>query len=158
MILYSTNVFLKFHIQQLYYNDLHYVWCSDNFDSAKVSAYSAGHLVPPSSNPADIYRQLKAETTKKDRHSSKILEQQNSIKNQAVRYHASGSITETAKEDIFFMVDNASFDDWRPLLYLIPKQPILSRVEQVPIAKRASNGMEFIIKDLLSTEFHVIEF
>jgi hypothetical protein len=57
-VLYSTNVFLKFHIQEQYRGDIHYVWCSENFDSRKLSAYSSGSLVPPSSNPADIYRQL----------------------------------------------------------------------------------------------------
>lgn len=157
MILYSTNVLLKFHIQQMYFNNIHYVWCSEAFDSTKLAAYTPGNMVAPSSNPVDIYRQLKNDVTRKDRHSYKINEQQTSLKSLATRSHASGLITEEIKEEIFYKVDNATFEDWTPLIYIIPKQPVIGRIKLVPIAKRASNGLEYIIEDLNTSEFDVIE-
>jgi hypothetical protein len=73
-LLYSTNVFLKLLIQEKYMHDIHYVWCSENFDSATVSTHSSAYLVPPSSNPADIFRTLRRDVDKHDQHSAKINE------------------------------------------------------------------------------------
>jgi hypothetical protein len=69
-ILYSTNVFLKLFIQQEYRHDIHYVWCSELFDSAKAPFYSRGSLIPPTSNPLDIYRDLQEAVRRQDRHNS----------------------------------------------------------------------------------------
>jgi len=55
------------------------------------------------------------------------------------------------------MVTNATFDDWRPLLYIIPRDLVASRLKVVPIHKRASFGDEFIVEDLKRGEFDVIE-
>ena len=55
------------------------------------------------------------------------------------------------------MVDNASFEDWRPLVYVIPRAMVESRLEAVPPKKRASFGPEYIITDLRRHEFDIIE-
>src|SRR6266850_3807430 len=142
-LLYSTNVFLKFLIQQKFRNDEHYVWCSDSFDALASAKYSVGSLVAPSANPAEIYRQLRLDIQNKDRHSYKISAQKASLSSLAIDWEANGEITSDIKDEIIFMVTNATFDDWRPLLYLIPRSLVEPRIKMVPIHKRASFGDEF---------------
>jgi hypothetical protein len=55
------------------------------------------------------------------------------------------------------MVDMASFDHWRPLLYIIPYEAVTSRVQLVPVSQRAGFGNEYIIADLQRSEFDIIE-
>lgn len=156
-LLYSTNVFLKFLIQQKFRNDEHYVWCSDTFDAATHAMYSVRALVAPSANPADIYRQLKLDVQNNDRHSAKINAQKASLTALAIAWEANGEVSHDQKEEILFMITNASFGDWRPLIYIIPRQPVESRMKVVPIHQRASFGDEFIIEDLKRPEFDLIE-
>ena len=156
-ILYSTNVYLKWLIQFRFRNNSHFVWCSEYFDSKTQPKYSLGAVAAPSSNPADIYKQLKADIENKDRHSYKIIAQKASLTKLAIDWEQAGHITRSDKDEIVFMVNNASFDDWRPLLYLIPRSLVAKRLRTVPIQQRASYGMEFIIENLQPTEFDVIE-
>jgi hypothetical protein len=156
-VIYSTNAFLKLLIQQRFFGDSHYVWCSDAFDSMMLSRYAHSFLVPPSSNPAGIYRQLKADIAGKDMHSAKIAAQRASFIKLAIQAEAAGRITKNDKEEIAFMAEHASFDDWRPLIYVIPRQPVQSRLELVPISDRAGFGNEYIIRDLKRSEFDLIE-
>ncbi len=157
MLLYSTNVFLKQLIQAAYRGDVHYVWCSDSFDSTKLPGYSVGALGAPSSNPADIYRELKRDVDRNDFHSAKIAAQKASFKSLAVKWEKSGEITKAQKQEIVYMVDNAPINYWRPLLYVIPYDLVQSRVQIVPIALRASFANEYVIPDLARSEFHLIE-
>jgi hypothetical protein len=156
-LLYSTNVFLKFLIQQKFRNDEHYVWCSESFDATTGARYSAGSMIAPSSNPAEIYRQLKLDIQNHDRHSYKINAQRASLTSLAIDWETSGAISSDIKAEIVFMVTNATFDDWRPLLYIIPRNLVETRLKAVPIHKRASFGDEFIVEDLRRDEFDVIE-
>lgn len=156
-LLYSTNVFMKLLIQERFRDNIHYVWCSESFDSGSLPKYSLSSQVAPSSNPADIYRELKIAIQKKDQHCHKINEQKLSLKNLAVIWESTGEISTDDKEDIVYMVDNASFDDWRPLLYIIPTAPLELRIKVVPAHKRASFGPEYIITDLKRSEFDIIE-
>lgn len=156
-LLYSTNVFLKFLIQQKFRNDIHYVWCSDCFDAAASPRYSLTSQVAPSANPAEIYRQLKLDIKNKDRHSYKINAQKASLTSLAIDWEGKGEITSEQKDEIIFMVTNAAFDDWRPLIYIIPRELVAGRLKVVPISKRASFGDEFIVEDLKPNEFDLIE-
>jgi hypothetical protein len=157
-LLYSTNVFLKFQIQEQYCGGIHYVWCSENCDSKTLSAYSPGALVAPSSNPADIYRELKRDVDGKDKHSAKINRQKATLASLAVTWEADGKISTTQKEEIIYLANTADFSLWRPLLYVIPRTAdIERRLKLVPIDKRAGVGMEYIIEDLKRDEFDIIE-
>jgi hypothetical protein len=157
ILLYSTNVFLKLLIQADYMNDVHYVWCSEEFDSNRVSAYSRSFLSPPSSNPADIFRQLKRDIDKKDAHSSKINEQKVGLTNRALEWEKSGLITATDKDDIVFMVNSAPLEHFRPLIYVIPRPPVETRLKKVPMNLRAGIADEYTIDDLKRTEFDIVE-
>jgi hypothetical protein len=158
LVLYSTNVFLKHVIQREFRNDIHYVWCSEFFDAqAAGGAYSSAALIPRSSNPADIYRTLKVECDCGDRHSSKIAEQKVSLAKLARDWKKSGEITDAQSKEILYLVKKASFRDWRPVIYVIPREPIEPRLTSVPLEKRAGFGPEYIISDLKRSEFDIIE-
>lgn len=158
ILLYSTNVFLKLLIQEKYRNDIHYVWCSERFDSRKLEAYSVRALIPPSSNPADIYRQLRRDVDGRDMHSAKIIAQKASFKSIAIEWEKNGEIASNDKEEIIYMVDTSDFELWKPLLYIIPYAPVKSRLLTVPISQRAGVGEEYIIPNLKRSEFDIIEF
>jgi len=155
-LLYSTNVWLKLHIQQTYQGDKHHVWCSELFDGTKAPGYSAP--VPPSSDPCAIYRQLHGTFVNSDRHCPKIKEQKASFCKLATRWEKAGEITAKDKADILFMTKHASAKELRPLVYVIPRAPVESRLKIVPIKDRAGLAMEYRLEgDLLRTEFDVIE-
>ncbi len=156
-VLYSTNVFLKLLIQETYWNDVHYVWCSEHYDSKKLSSLSSGSLVAPSSNPADIYNELQRDVKGRDSHSAKINAQKASFTARAIDAFNTGRLSEDQKDEIIYMADTAPFDLWRPLIYVIPLDPIRHKVKKVPISKRAGFGTEYIIPDLERGEFDIIE-
>jgi hypothetical protein len=156
--LYSTNVWLKYQIQYRYRNDTHYVWCGETYDSRALGRYTPGASTPPTSNPAEIYDDLKQACSRSDLHNGKIKEQRAGLKARAVEWERNGEIITSDKDDIIYLVDNATFKEWRPLIYIIPVAVVQSRLQVVPIAKRASpSEMEFIIPDLKTNEFHIIE-
>jgi hypothetical protein len=157
ILLYSTNVFLKLMIQERYMGDVHYAWCSEEFDSAKTSAYSSASLVPPSSNPVDIFRDLRRDVQKQDRHSVKINQQKVSLTNRAIDWEKDGKISTIQKDEIIYMVANAGWDHWRPLVYIIPRLSVQPRLTAVPINLRAGFGNEYVVPDLKRSEFEVIE-
>jgi hypothetical protein len=156
-LVYSTNVFLKLLIQEKYRNDVHYVWCSEHFDSRTLSAYSSGSLIPPSSNPADIYRELQRDVQGLDSHSAKIAAQRAVFISLAIEWEQRGEISSNDKDDIIWMANNGSFAMWRPLVYVIPRAPVEIRLQLVPVNQRAGWGNEYIIPDLKRAEFDVIE-
>lgn len=55
------------------------------------------------------------------------------------------------------MADTAPFEHWRPLLYVIPTNPVTSKIKTVPISQRAGFGSEYIIEDLSRNEFDIVE-
>ena len=156
-ILYSTNVFLKYHITERFLGGIHYVWCSETFDSSKHGHYSGSALTAPSSDPCAIYKQLNSESVKPDRHSAKIVEQKASLQSLALKFEASGRITPDEAEEIVYMAENATFREWRPLIYVIPRDAVIAKLKLVAPAKRASIGVEYIIEDLARNEFDIIE-
>ena len=156
-LLYSTNVFLKLFICEQYAGDIHYAWCSEVFDATALGRYTSAAQVPPSSNPADIYKELRSAVQRRDRHCYKINEQKVVLKNLAIRWEGKALITSDQRDEIIYLVDNATFEDWRPLLYAIPRQSVAGRLISVPVHQRASLGMEFIIPDLRRSEFDILE-
>jgi hypothetical protein len=156
-LLYSTNVFLKLLIQQQYRGDVHYVWCAESFDATSHPRYSLSSRLAPSSNPIDIYRDLKVAVQRNDKHNFKINEQKVSFKRLAIEWEITGEISANARDEIIYMADNATFDDWRPLVYVIPRPLDVARLQIVPPARRASFAPEYIIADLKRDEFDIIE-
>jgi hypothetical protein len=157
-VLYSTNVYLKQVIQREYRGDKHYVWCSEYFDAVRAGgSYTASSLIPPSSNPADIYRELKADCDRRDLHSSRIAVQKNSLTQRAREWYKKSEITAEQRDEILLLVKRATYAEWRPLIYVIPRDAVRPRLQLVPLAQRAGLGPEYIITDLDRSEFDLIE-
>jgi hypothetical protein len=123
-----------------------------------VGAYNAGALLPPSSNPADLYRDLRAAVDRTDVHNAKIAEQKVSLVARAAEWEAAGDITTAQLDDIIYTVQHADFRYWRPLVYVIPCTPaVTARLESVPAHRRAGLGPEYIVPDLQRAEFDLLE-
>jgi hypothetical protein len=157
-VLYSTNPFLKLHIQEKYRQDLHYVWCSESFDSSKAPAYATAMRLAPSSDPSRIYADLKAAVGGGDTHCAKIAAQRASLMKLAAGWRKRGEISDADKEDIVYLAKNSALVEWRPLIYVIPRAPVEARLLPVPAKKRAGVGSEFILDETLRRdEFDIIE-
>lgn len=157
-VLYSTNPFLKFYVQQKYCGDVHYVWCSEYFDGAALGRYGPGIPAPPSSDPAEIYRALKLDISRRDGHSAKIEQLRAGIVQRAIDWEAAGALTTDQKEEILYFANDNDFSYWRPLLYVIPRLPLAAgRIKLVPPGRRAGMAPEYIIEDLQRVEFDIIE-
>ncbi len=156
-LLYSTNVYLKLLIHEMYFGDIHYVWCSEIFDSQQESRYRASGNIPPSSNPADIYRRLKTDVEGGDKHSPLITEKRASIESMAISSESKECLSEAERDEIIYLSKTADIQLWRPLIYVIPVGLVKTRLELVPPTNRAGIGMEYIIPDLNRDEFDIIE-
>lgn len=157
-ILYSTNVFLKFHIAERFLGNKHYVWCSEAFDNTKLGHYAGAALVAASSDPCAIYKDLHEAAKRPDRHHAKIIEQKASFASLAVKFRDDGRISADEAEEIIYMANTAEPILWRPLIYIIPRPPVEHKLKLVPPGRRASVGIEYIIEDLERHEFDIIEF
>jgi hypothetical protein len=156
-ILYSVNPYLKFHIQQKYRGNSHFVWCAEVFDSSKASHYQTTARTPASSDPCSILADLKKAVETSDTHCSKIREQRLSLKKLAKQWESGGEISKSDRTDIVFRVEKSPLEEWRPLLYLVLRDKVASRMKAVPAAKCAGLGNEWTIADLMPGEFDVIE-
>ena len=156
-LLYSTNPFIKLIVQEKYRGDSHYVWCSESFDSNKQPGYSISSLVASTSNPASIYKDLSQGCKKGEKHCSKIGEIRTSLKALAVDWHLKNEITVEDKEELMLLADETDPMYWRPLVYVIPRHLVQTKLTPINLGKRASFGNEFVIEDLKRDEFDIIE-
>ena len=92
-----------------------------------------------------------------DRHPTKINEQKLSLSSLAVQWREAKEITDEEAQEIIYMLDNSESALWKPLLYVIPKTLVTDRLKLVPVAKRASFGLEYVITDLKRIEFDILE-
>ena len=158
LILYSTNPWVKFHLQERFRKDKHYVWCSEYSDSRAAARGSLASLVPPSSNPVEIYMELASAVSRNDRHHSKIESIKANYLSLSAGWVSDGSMSTTDRDELVYMLEHAEMKYWRPMLYLIPRSSVdHARLEAVHPSKRAGLGPEFIIKDLCSSEFELLE-
>ena len=104
-----------------------------------------------------LYKELKRDVNGRDKHSAKIAAQKLSFARLAVDWEAVGKIDATARDEIIYITESAPFELWRPLIYVIPRPPVESRLQSVHPSKRAGLGAEFIIADLQRSEFDLIE-
>jgi hypothetical protein len=158
-VLYSTNVFLKFLIARKYLQDKHYVWCSEVFDSTKQGHYSGAAQVAASSDPCAIYKDLEGAIKRQgfDRHNAKVLDQKASLARLAVEWRDQGRISDDDSKEILYLANQAEPYYWRPIIYVIPRVLVSTRMKKVAPDRRASIGDEFIIEDLDPSEFDIIE-
>lgn len=157
LLLYSTNVCIKLYIQSRFRNDIHYVWCSEVFDSKAENRYSRFANIARSSNPADIYRALIEEVKDGDMDGANIQKKKASLQQVAVRWEEDGEISRKGLEEITVIIESAGVQEWRPVLYVIPRHLVENDLEEVPRYNRSKTGMEYLIRNLKRSDFDVIE-
>lgn len=146
---YSVNTWLSYKINEMYYNDFHFIWCAPRFDEKDN---------PPSSNPREIYLSLIKDVEGKDGHSAKIEKNKIGILKGAEEKLKEGVITDEIKADIESIVAAAEISDFRPVIYVINKAKAKKLVEPVSIKYKANVfSREFKIKKLSSQDFEVID-
>lgn len=149
---------MKHHLQTRFRHGKHYVWCSEFSDSRAAARGSLASLVPPSSNPVEIYQELAEAVSRNERHHTKIVSIKASYVALSLQWVADGSMKNEERDELVYLLDHAEMEHWRPMLYLIPRGSISdTRMELVHPSKRAGLGLEYIIQDLDSSEFEVLE-
>ncbi len=138
---------MAYHINQTYYGDIHYVWCSAFFGASNIpSPYRPN---PPSSSPQEIYDRLMGDVESGDKHSTKIKQNRAGLRRGANFKHAKGEINEAQRLEIFDKVRLAPLADFKPLLYIISYPLVSSILKIVPVKHRANPlSEEFIIQRL----------
>ena len=67
-------------------------------------------------------------------------------------------INDLQLKDIIYWLTLAKIERlWRPLMYVIPRAAVESRMQPVPASKCAGLGPEYVIPDLKRSEFDKIE-
>jgi hypothetical protein len=145
-------------INERYYKGFHYVWCSEVFDARAQYAYGPHASIPPSSSPGEIYKAMREDVRRGDRHSENLKRLRKSIGEGAKAKFDAEEITQAQHKEIKKILDQALLADFRPLLYIIPYQGVAKVVEEVSIEERAHPlSLELRISVLPRTLFDVIE-
>ncbi|MFZ4525991.1 MAG: hypothetical protein ACOYOE_10685 [Chlorobium sp.] len=114
--------------------------------------------MPPTSNPKEIFWNLKHEVDACDKHSAKILQNKTGILRGADINLKNGMINADSHQEILDIVSAAELQDFRPLLYVIPAEPVKNLTQKVPIKDRAYIlSEEYIIERLHRDYFNAIE-
>lgn len=156
IVLYSTNTWLGYKIGAEYYKGAHYVWCTPYFDASAIP--SIDYSVPPSSSPSEIYRTLREDVKRGDRHSSRIAANKAGLLLGAEQRRAAGDITEEQASEILSIVGASEPSDFRPLLFVIPFGLVRDKLIKVPVGQRAHPlSVEFRVDGLTRECFDIID-
>jgi hypothetical protein len=156
LFLYSAYTWLAYTINEQYYGQKHYVWCTPYFASGSLPSADATN--PPTSTPSEICHTLEAEVRAGDRHSAIISQNKIGIAKGATVKRAAGQITKADEEEIMDILQAAQIQDFRPLLYIIAFSSASPLLSHVPIKERAHPlSVEYIIESLPRNYFDVIE-
>jgi hypothetical protein len=128
LVLYSANTLLAYRINEHFYGQSHFVWCSPFFSAP---AASIDVQMPPSSTPCDICRTYLNDTARRDWHSIKLRDHRNGLKQGMDAKLADCVITNEQYRELDEIVSRSSFDDFRPLLYIIPFAGVRKLAETV---------------------------
>jgi len=156
-ILYSTNPYFSVEVARKYRDGNFYAWCSEVFSAGQQAGDAPTSLVAASSDPRTVYEQLKRAVESEDEHDGRIEGYKKTFKRLASSWFASGEITEEQRDEIQALCKKPSWKLWRPLLYVVPRLPVESRLTLVKPHKRAGPGLEYTISDLKAAEFDIIE-
>ena len=147
-LLYSTCTTLTYKIAKYYYNNIHYVWCTESFDAV---------LQPGTSNPRTLCTRYLEQIIKRDRHASEINNNKVGILKGAAEKLKQGVITKEQYDEIKMRVAYAQDEEFYPVIYLINKNAVKKRLIVVPQTDAASDSsVEYIITDLKRNEFDLV--
>lgn len=149
-ILYSVGTYLAYKIAQRYYKNVHYVWCTTEFNASKQ---------PPTSNPSKICKRYLEQITTGDRHMKEIENNIIGILRGAKAKFDSGIINKKEYNEIRSIVSAAEYESFFPMLYVIESEKVKNKCVEVSIADRASDdAVEYKVENLTENEFEAIFF
>jgi hypothetical protein len=159
LLLFSVNPRIRLIAQEWFFGDVHHVWCSENYDSNVLSPYTFASLQGASSNPKDIYNDLRKAVETGDTHNARIVRVRAWYIQKASEEFQHGHFTAEQRDELISLFERAETRLYSPLLYVIPRLPIQDRgrLKLVPPQKRASHGPEYIVEDLRRDEFEIME-
>lgn len=147
-LLYSTCTTLAYKIAKEYYQNVHYVWCTESFDAA---------VQPGTSNPRTLCTRYLEQIIKNDNHATEINNNKAGILKGAAEKLKQGVISVEQYEEIRIRVAYAPNDEFYPVIYLINKKAVKKRLNVVKASDAASEySIEYIIPDLKANEFELI--
>ena len=148
LLLYSTCTALAYKIAKEYYQNVHYVWCTESFDAA---------VQPGTSNPRTLCTRYLEQIIKNDSHATEINNNKAGILKGAATKLKQGVITKEQHDEISMRVAFAQNEDFYPVIYLINKKAVKKRLQVVNTSDAASEySIEYIISDLKASEFELI--
>ncbi|MYM68677.1 hypothetical protein GTP45_17820 [Pseudoduganella sp. FT55W] len=150
-IYYSCSTWLSYYVCERYYGSNHYAWCSPFFDA--FSSLSPCNSVPPSSNPRDIYWNLKREIDAGDLHSKKVRDIRRGILKGAAFKRKDGTISDDEYLEIIDIVTTSQLVKFSPLMFVIPVQPVAGLIQRVVVKRRANPLSEEYIIEKLPRDF-----
>lgn len=155
-ILYSANSVLAYQVAKRYYGDLHYVWCSPGFGSIATSRLYRS--VPPTLSPKERYYRMLNDVKERVRSALTVEETRMGLLRGVEEQRQAGRITIQKGEEILEIIQHATLQDFKPLMYVVPvTSELLPRIRVVPVNQRVHPlAEEYIISDLKSDEFDVI--
>ena len=155
LVLYSANTQLAYRINEHFYGQIHFVWCSAFFSA---TPRSIDLEMPPSSTPCDICRKYLEDISRRDLHSRSLQDNRAGLQKGVEAKLAERVITEEQYLELEELVSKASLDEFRPLLYIIPFEGVRDLVQPVPPLQRAHPfSPEYEIKRLPRSRFDVLD-
>ena len=153
LILYSTITKLAYNVAQTYYGGVHYVWCSPQLGTDRLTFSN-----PPSSDPICIYWRYYKDISRRDSHSDIIKQNRLGLTRGATFQEQAGIIDATKRKLITGMARKAALDDFVPLLLVMPYERVRHLAEPANLTNRAGvTSQEYIIKQLPRDCFDVLE-
>lgn len=149
-LLYSAGTSLAYKIAKRYYSNIHFVWCTTEFDSS---------IQPPTSNPASICKRYLEQIVSGDRHTIEIKNNIAGILRGAKVKLDNGVITKKEYNEIRSIVSVAKYEAFLPVLFIIESKKVKDKYIEVEISNRASDkSIEYKIEELKDGEYRVIQF
>lgn len=155
LLLYSTNTWLAYTIAERFYGGIHYAWCSPLYDGAMAARHMR---IPPSSSPAEIYRNFSEEARRGERHSDALRRNRDGIMTGARLKWEAGLISDRVYAEIGEVVDDAYVHDFSPLLFIMPFEKVEAIASEVPVKERAHPlSIEYRVEALPRQCFDILE-
>lgn len=136
LILYSAQTYLAYRINEKYYKQFHWVWCSPFLnpkrDGTDINQY------PPSAIPGKIYANLLLEVKSKDSFHPWAEKNKVGILKGIDEKKKSNVISPVLADTLISLVSNASLDQFTPLLYVLPFSKVSKIAIEIPPGAGAS--------------------
>ena len=149
--LFSVGTWFANKIDRRYYGNVHYVWCTSQFNNREQ---------PITSRPQSICKRYFDQIFSGDRHTKEIKDNIAGILRGAQAKLEAGVINKEKYDEICQLINTADYEAFYPVLYIIDVKKIgASRCEEMDKKDCASDvSVEYRIADLSEGEYELIDF